>query len=299
MILITGASGFIGRYLAKELSVQGYKLFLCSSTQNLGNAFPNNKTVRVNLAKGEDFRKLPARGVEAVYHLASFVPPHVSQDNVHYARKCLNVNILATMNVLEYCRLHRISRLVYASTVSVYGDCDSAPREEERAYPLTFYGWSKLAAEILCEKYRRDYGIACFSLRLSSVYGQGVNPYCVLSAFIKRALQGEEIVVWGEGRKRINFIYIKDAVSALLSSLKSEHPGVYNIGSAQAVSVAELAKAVNKVFARGCLSIVFDKEKQEDLTRVWLDITKAKKGLGFRPKYSLLAGLKDYKQQVK
>ncbi len=298
MIIITGASGFIGRYLVKRLLKNGYELILCSHRKNIQHLFPKTKNIRLDLVKGRELGRLPCRGVEAVVHLASFIPPSVNRDVVGNAKKSLQTNIQATLNVLEYVRRHRIKRLVFTSTISVYGNTLFPPDEEDVAYPASFYGWSKLAAEMLCEKYRRDYGIDCFSLRLASVYGAGQVPNIVIPKFIQSAIAGEPIVIWGYGKKRVDFIYVKDVVNAILRALRAKKPGVYNIGSGKAVSICDLAKAVHSVFAKKGSTIVFDKERPEDTTWVWFNISKAKKELGFRPEYSLIDGLKDYKREL-
>ncbi len=308
MIVITGASGFIGRYLTARLLKNRYALILCSRRQSIRRLFPQAKNILLDLAQENQLKKLPSQDVEAVVHLASFVPPSVNRDTIDTARKSLKVNIQGTLNVLEYVRRYRINKLIFASTISVYGDTLFPPDEGDPAYPTSFYGLSKLAAEMLCEKYRRDYGIDCFSLRLGSVYGAEQVPNIVIPKFIRTVLLGQPIVIWGEGKKRVDFIYVKDVVSAILCALKSKSPGVYNIGSGKPASILELAQQVKTVFAkngptRSCAqdrgrAIVFDKDKPEDTVPVWFDISKAKKELGFYPKYSLRDGLKDYKREL-
>jgi len=299
MIVITGASGFIGKYLSARLLKSGHALILCSHRQSLQRLFPQAKNIRLDLGQESQLKKLPAQDVEALVHLASFVPPSVNRDTIDNARKSLKVNIQGTLNVLEYVRRHRINKMIFASTISVYGETLCPPDEGDPAYPTSFYGLSKLAAEMLCEKYRRDYGIDCFSLRLGSVYGAGQVPNIVIPKFIRTTLLGQPIVIWGEGRKRVDFIYVKDVVNAILCALKSKSPGVYNIGSGKPASILELARHVKTVFSESGRAIIFDKDKPEDTGGVWFDISKAKKELGFLPKYSLIDGLKDYKRELK
>ena len=308
MIVITGASGFIGIYLVDMLLNKGRKLFLCSHRYNIQHLFPGLKSARIDISCERQLKKLPSKGVEAVVHLASFIPPSVNRDTIDNARKSIESNIRGTLNVLEYARLNRIKRVVFASSISVYGDTAVPPDEEDLAYPGSFYGWSKLAAEMLCEKYRRDYRMDCFALRLGSVYGAGQIPNVVVAKFIHRAIAGEPIVIWGGGKKRVDFIYVKDVVNAVLRSLKAKNPGVYNIGSGSSVSIRELARCVHSVFSKKDLppggakgrrcAVIFDTDKPEDTIPVWFNTSKAKKALRFQVKYSLLDGLRDYKREL-
>ena len=298
MIIITGASGFIGKHLARQLLEKKKELLLCYHYHDISRLFPRAKALKIDLTKKNELRRLPAKGIEAVVHLAACIPQSVSCDSIENFDACMQGNLVSTVNVLEYCRLHSVKRLVYTSTVSVYGPTSQPPKEESACYPQVFYGWSKLAAEMLCEKYRRDFGIGCFSLRLGSVYGAGQHPNWVISKFIHSARHGKPVTVWGEGERRIDFVYVRDVVSAILCALASFKPGVYNIGSGKPVRIKELARVAVEIFSEGGASLFFDKGKSEDAVPAWLDISKAKKLLGYLPAYSLRKGLKDYRRQT-
>lgn len=299
MIIVTGASGFIGRHLLKALCNKGYEIFACTHRRRVEEVFPHLKGSRLDLTKASELKKLPAQGVEAVFHLASFVPESVSRDVLSNAQRCLKANILATLNVLEHCRLNHIKRLVYASTISIYQNATTLPSENTFVYPTTLYGLSKLAAEMLCEKYRKDYGLLCFSLRFGSIYGLGQPGHLVMAKFIQSAIEHRPIEIWGKGKKLIDFVYIKDVVKACLLTLKAKKPGIYNIGSGEPVAIVDLARTVRRVFADAHLPLCFTTTDNEDVSSVWLDITKARRELGFQPSYTLLKGLMDYKRELK
>lgn len=298
MILITGASGFIGRHLVKALLSQtNYRLVACFFSHPILSS-SRVKTVQIDLSDSFQFKNLPHDKVNLLIHLASYIPEHVSQEKLEDFEKCLRINIQATKNVLEYCRLTKIKRLIYASTISVYGPTAQPPSEDHACFPQTFYGISKLAAELLCEKYHRTYGLDYISLRFSSVYGLGQNPNLVVAKFIQNALEKKPLHIWSKREKRIDFIYIKDVVQAIFCALDSHRTGVYNIGTGKAITVKELAEKIKQVFAHPDHSVIYTKKVKGDDSPVWFDTTKAKRELGFEANFSILEGLKDYKREL-
>lgn len=293
MILITGASGFIGRHLARELLSRGNKLILCSHTCDLGEDFPGCHCIRTDLCAPAGTSALRAPGIEAVIHLAASIPQYVSLDTAQHVPRLLESNILATRNVLEFCRMHTIPRMIFASTVSVYDHRSRIPpRESDAAHPQTFYGWSKLCAELLCERYRVSCGIACFSLRFASVYGSGQPDHLVVGRFVRQAQQGEDITVWGRGTKLVDFVHVRDVVKACVSALRSNSPGVYNIGSGKPVTIAQLARCAVSLYGAGRSKVIFLRDKPgDDSARVIFDVSKARRVLKFRASYTLERGL--------
>jgi nucleoside-diphosphate-sugar epimerase len=300
MILITGASGFIGRHLARRLTAQGRELTLCSQSRDIAADLSRHPCVRLDLADQLQLHKLPTNGIETIIHLASRIPAHVSQDTVDDARIVLDSNIVSTLNMLTYARQVGARKFLFASSVSVYDHLrENPPCETDPTYPATFYGWSKLSSEILVEKYRRDAGMQCFSFRMSSVYGPGQEDHLLISRFMRQVTSGKDIHVWGKGTKRVDFIYVDDVVRVFEMVLESDKPGVYNIGSGNPVSVAELASCVNNVFGNGSSKVSFDPDKHgDDESRIMLDISRAREVLGFSPAYSLEQGLREYKKYV-
>jgi UDP-glucose 4-epimerase len=296
MILITGASGFIGRHLARELLSRGEHLVLCSHSCDLQNDFPGCDCIKTDLCSPSAAASLRASGIKAVIHLAACIPRYVSLDTAEHVPHLLDTNIIATRNVLEFCRVNRIRKMIFASTVSVYDHCSRVPpREGDPAQPQTFYGWSKLCAELLCERYRVSCGIACFSLRFASVYGPGQPDHLVVGRFVRQAQQGENITVWGRGTKLVDFVHVRDVVAACVAALRSDRPGVYNIGSGKPVTVAQLARCAAHLHGAGRSRVVFLRDKPgDDSARVILDVSKARRVLKFRPEYTLDRGLAEF-----
>lgn len=296
MILITGATGFIGRYLVEELLKENYEVGIFvhkipPTKDRLSNK--NVKIFKVNITKEEDFSIiLKDIEIEVVFHLAAYIPPN---DSNSYLKKCIEVNCIGTQNLLKFCYERKVQKIINSSTVSVYGKVTGSCKlkEECALRPLTFYGMSKLMGEFLCEKYRTDFNLNIISLRYSSVYGLGQNVFTVLPIFIDKSIKNQNIVIFGKAIKVQDFVYVKDVVSANLCALKTNISGTYNIGSGLGTNVVELAKTIIKVF-RSKSMIVFDKTKPEDNSQITMDISKTEKDLGYRPHYDLESGLKNY-----
>lgn len=301
MVLVTGATGFIGRYLVAELLKENYEVgILLHKTPVPPNWLSNNyvKVFKVDITQEGDFSVIPKDiEIEAVFHLAAYIP---SVDDLSYFKKCIDVNCIGTHNLLKFCYERKTKKVINSSTVSVYGETtlpSSKLREEHPLRPLTFYGMSKLMGEHLCDKYRRHFNINVISLRYSSVYGLGQSTSTVLPIFIDRCIRNQDIVIFGKGVKMQDFVYVKDVVSANLCALRSNSVGIYNIGSGIGTNIVELAKTMIKVFDAKS-TIVFDETKPEDESQIVMDILKAEKDLGYRPRYDLESGLEDYYKTV-
>lgn len=294
MILISGASGFIGSHLARALIARGKRLVLISKSGKFAPS-PGKKAVamKLNIVNKKALNKLP-RPIEAVFHTAihSSQKPETDFD----LRQCVETNALGTLNLLEYCRDNGIKKFIYSSSIGVYGNKIKPPVGEAHLIaPETAYGIGKYAGELFCRHFSKTYGMEIFILRYSSVYGPGQTSGVVLPIFVNRARNGQNIVIFGEGKKRQDFVYIKDVVDANLLALESNRPGSYHIGSGVGSSMFALARTVKKIFGSDTMAITRDPRKPEDSTRIWLDISKAGKYLGYQPKFDLQRGLEDYK----
>jgi len=220
--LVTGAAGFIGAAVAKELIEQGHKVV---SIDNLSTG------VRDNLPEGTDFIEgdcqdpqviegLKQYQFDAIFHIAGQSSGEISFDNPVYD---LQTNAQSTLMLLDYARHHGCNNVIYASTMSVYGDQpDFSIDESYTPRPKSFYGVGKLASEHYLRVYSANYGIGTSALRLFNVFGPGQNlenmRQGMASIFMAMAIRESKMLVKGDKRRYRDFVYIDDVVSAFLAA---------------------------------------------------------------------------------
>ena len=294
MLIVTGGTGFIGQYLVRQLLAGGHEVIVTSRTASGQMRDAKCRYICADITRREDFSNWSAQA-EAVFHLAAYIP----QDDILDVETLLRVNVLGTWNVLQYCYERGIGSLIHSSSISVYGEPRYLPVDEEHpTRPRTFYGMTKLCAELLCAQLAKAYGLPCTILRYSSVYGAKQKPNSsVLSIFVHNVLQGQSLTVFGAGQRTGDFVYVKDVVSANVAAFRSRATGIYNIGSGVETTVLELAQVIVDVFAPN-LQVKLDTTRQEFATRFYLDIAKAQPDMGYRPAYSLREGLEDYRTEL-
>jgi UDP-glucose 4-epimerase len=268
-VLITGASGFVGGYLCRKLESLGFEIALFSSD------ITDKKAVE-NVFENDKF--------DIIFHLAAVR---------NGAEECLTVNGLGTFNILEQARKQGGVRMVYISTLEVYGrqKTFSVLSEEAPLRPDSFYGITKLFGEQYCQRYSKNFKVSCASLRFAPIYGKGQLPTSTTSIFIEKAKLSQDITIYGGGNGCLDLLFIEDAVSAIIAAGNSETNGIFNIGSGSKVNIKQLAEKIKEIW-QSQSKIIFDKEKEENCYNIQLDIKKANKELGFYPKYSLEKGLK-------
>jgi len=234
-----------------------------------------------------------------IVHAASLPAPDIY---VEKPVEAMLSNSLGTLNVLEASRSHN-SIVLYISTSEVYGDAEVIPTPESywgRVNPIgirSCYDESKRFGEALCMAYYRQYGVNVRIARLFNCYGPRLDPNAsyarVISRFIMQALSSQPITVHGDGQQTRSFLYILDAINALVRMIiKEELKGeVVNIGSPNEITILELAELVKRL--TGSKSpIEFRPPRPDDPRRRCPDISKAKVLLGWEPKISLEEGLR-------
>lgn len=274
-ILVTGASGFIGRSLVARLQTQGWDVIPLDSTVG-------------DIASPDTLAKFRQQKVAHVFHLAgkTFVP-----DSWNNPQAFCQINVTGTINVLEFCKETRIP-MTYVSAY-VYGHPDSLPIGEDSAVrPSNPYALTKRLAEEACEFYASTYGLQVTTIRPFNAYGIGQAENFLIPAIISQALDsGEEIVVKDLAPKR-DYVYLEDMVTGLLATLgKSDGYRVYNIGSGVSLSVQEVIDLIQDI-AGTQKKIVCDQViRTNELMDVVADISKAGSELGWRPEFTFRAGI--------
>jgi UDP-glucose 4-epimerase len=298
--LVTGAAGFIASHLSGQLldrgaEVTGIDCFADYYPRPIKEANLQTLTSRAGFSfvestiQGADLDRL-LDGVTHVFHLAAQAGVRKSwgRDFEVYTTN----NIEATQVLLEACVGKPLHRLVYASSSSVYGDAATIPmREDAVPHPLSPYGVTKLAAEHLCHLYTANHGVPATSVRYFTVYGPRQRPDMAFNRFLKAALRGEPIPVFGDGGQTRDFTFVADAVAGTISAGERGVPGrAYNLGGGSRVSLNQVLDMVGHVTGE-VLKIERGPAQKGDVRDTYADTSLARSDLGFQPTVSLADGL--------
>jgi len=252
-ILIIGGAGLIGSHVVEELlkepvaEVRIYDNFSRGSRENLAVAL---KDPRCNIfplggdITHPDILDAAMDGIDAVVHLAALWLLHCHE----FPESAFDVNIRGTFNVLQACVKHKVKRLVYSSSASVYGDAVEEPMTESHPYNnWTFYGATKIAGEHMFKSFHKRYGLEGAGLRYMNVYGPRQDYKGAYIAVMMKMLdsieKGEAPRVFGDGSQAYDFIEVSDVARANVCALKSDVPfGFYNVGRGIKTSIKQLAE---------------------------------------------------------
>lgn len=295
-VLVTGGSGFIGSHLAEKLVQLGkdVTIFDNLSTGRVGN---NPKGARFVRGDIRDLESLEGalRNVDLVFHEAANASTPKSVEDPKYD---FDVNVLGTFNVLSAAVNCDVKRLVYASSAAVYGDPKHLPVDENHVTePTNPYGVSKLAGERYCKAFHDVYGINTVSTRTFNVYGPRENLETTLDEvviYLNKVRHNEPITILGDGNQTRDFVYVKDVVEAkLLAAEKARGVGeVFNVGTGVETSINELTKTIMSLTKRE-VPISHVSPRKGDIYRSFGDISKARKLLGYEPRFGLEQGLQE------
>lgn len=301
-IIVTGAAGFIGSHLCERLlqdrhRVTGIDTFLPAGTPRwMRERNIEQAKRRPNYAFLEgDLLSLDLDGLlqdtEIVFHLAG-VPGVRSSWGTDFTSYVTH-NILATQKLLEACRKSTVRRIVYTSTSSVYGEKSGRVAEDVASTdPLSPYGVSKLSGEHLCRVYYRNDGLPVTILRLFTVYGPRQRPDMAFHRFIKQALFGNPITLYGNGEQSRDFTFVKDCVEGIAAAAFADRAvgETINIGGKERASVLTCIS-----FLEDALGFPLKIERIGGIygepLHTWADISKARQLLGYEPSTALKQGL--------
>jgi len=284
-ILVTGGSGFVGRSVVPALLAEGARV---SVLDRNAYSHPDVDTVLGDLRDPAARDAAVAPGLTGIVHLAAVTSVLGSLAD---PRRVHEVNVEATASLLELARLRGVPRFLMASTNAVVGDVGAATIDEQLPLrPLTPYGATKAAAEMLLSGYAGGYGLTTCALRLTNVYGPGMrHKDSVVPRIMRAVLDGQTIQVYGDGAQRRDFVHVADVVSGLLVAWRAGHVGPLIVGSGQSVSVLELLDAVGAVTG-GPVRTEYVDAKPGEMPAVVVSIERARK-LGYEPAVSLADGL--------
>ncbi|MDK2783607.1 MAG: UDP-glucose 4-epimerase [Thermococcaceae archaeon] len=291
LIVVTGGAGFIGSHIAEELSKENEVIVIDNLySGKVENVPPNVKFIQADIRDYHSIAELISQA-DYVFHEAALVSVVESVEKPILTEE---INVLGTLNILKALSEGH-GKLIFASSAAVYGDNQNLPlKESENPKPLSPYGVTKITGEYYCKVFYELYGIPTVSLRYFNVFGerQGYNQYAgVISIFVNRALKGEPLIIYGDGKQTRDFIYVKDVVKANILVAKSSKANgkVFNVARGERTTILELALKIIDA-TNSPSSIVFDKPRPGDIRHSQADISEIRK-LGFKPEYSLEDGL--------
>ena len=276
---VTGSNGFIGKHLVHALKSSGIDVLEISRS-----------TSSIDVTDWEQVQTIPVQDV--VFHLAGITniqEAFVEPKNVYFT------NYVGTLNMLEWCRIHDIKKMVYVSTF-VYGVPQYLPVDEAHPIaPNNPYSQSKLMGEELCEAYCRDHGLNVTILRLFNIYGPRQTGNFLIPQILRQLSEGE--VVLGDPAPKRDFLYISDVVNALVAASESDMDGcnVYNVGSGKSYSAGEVADTLVDIYLKqtgksASIKYTYDKRKSEIADTI-ANIDRAKKDLQWIPQVDIRTGL--------
>ncbi len=298
--LVTGGAGFIGSHLVEELMAKG------ESVRVLDNFFTGKRENlkewlgEVELIEGsvEDLEtcKEAVDGVEFVLHQAALcsVPRSVEDPLATNA-----TNVTGSLNLLWASRDASVRRFVCAGSSSVYGDSEVLPKDENmKPNPCSPYAISKLVMEHYCKVFSRLYGLETVVLRYFNVYGSRQDPdspyAAVIPSFVEALLRGERAKVFGDGEQSRDFTYVRDCVQANLIACRERRAAgeVFNIASGKRVVINDLYDVIAGLLGKEDRP-TYEAPRPGDVRHSLADISKAKRLLGWEPRYTIGQGLRE------
>jgi UDP-glucose 4-epimerase len=305
-VMITGGMGFIGSNLARHLVAAGADILIIDALNpdyggNRFNLHGIEECIRLNVSDVRDKTSMDAlvQDREIIFNLAGQVS-HI--DSMQDPYTDLEINCRAQLSMLETCRRHNPKvRVVYAGTRQVYGRPDRLPVDEHHLVrPADINGVNKAAGEYYHLLYNNVFGVRASSLRLTNVYGPRQlikhNRQGFIGWFIRLAIEGREIPIFGDGSQLRDFVYVDDAADAFLrAGATSACDGeVFNVGGDEPVSHRDLVALLIETAGSGSVRYVDwpPEKKRIDIGNFYSDSTKFRRTVGWSPSVSLREGLR-------
>lgn len=303
--LVIGGAGFIGGFVVQELlkeevsEVIIYDNFARGKMENIQSSLSDKRCTIFPF--GGDIRDLDIldkamEGVDYVFHLSAMWLLHCKD----FPRTAFEVNIAGTFNVLEACVKHKVKKLIYSSSASVYGDAVEVPMTESHPFNnKNFYGATKIAGEAMATAFNDRYGLEVVGLRYMNVYGPGQDQHAVYSGVVPIMLNkialNEVPVINGDGSQAYDFIYVEDVARANIAALKSDVKcGFYNVGTEVQTTIRTLCNTILKL-KQSNLEVQYKPYAPDDARQFVQNrigsAERAAKEMGFTYKYSLEQGL--------
>jgi GDP-4-dehydro-6-deoxy-D-mannose reductase len=262
-VLVTGSSGFIGRHLVPALRHEGYTVHAIGDEHDITKPWT-------------EFPK-----ADAVVHLAGISSVRRGEGDPLPVQ---HANVTGTLEALNYCRMHK-AKLIFPSTAGVYGVPQYLPiKETHPLQPGSAYASSKVMAE---EKIRES-GVSSIILRFANIYGTGQSKDFLIPTIISQLKSGK--VQIGNATSRREFLYVDDAVAAVIAALRSDEQGTFNIGTGRSTSVEEIIHMLRDI--NGHFDVAYDDSHKSNVLDIYFDCSLAYEKLGWKAGIGVKEGLR-------
>jgi UDP-glucuronate 4-epimerase len=292
-VLVTGSSGCLGRSLANRLAGEGRKVIgldivgasgIIAFEQVIGDVCD------VHLLH----RLFSEHAFDAVVHCGGISGQMVAADDPY---KNFHVNVFGTVNLLEVSRAHKVERFIYSSSQGAYGDAASGTIAEDTPFlPVTVYGATKGACDLMARAYSIQHGLNSTSLRIGRVYGPGRRTSSLITTMMEAAVSRQKLRLAGSGGLRVQYVYEADIVSALYLSLKAAslpQPS-YNVSGPGSYSGDELAAMIRSLVPAADIEFEGTKVDDSSFSGRLLDYSAAHRDFGYAPEYTVETGLSGF-----
>lgn len=316
-ILVFGASGDIGRYFIeyfkKYYSGNEYEVIAIGTRTTNFFKYHSIRYIQLDITNKMEFDKLP-KNVFAVVDLAGIMPARMNGYNPF---KYIDVNITGTLNILEFCRINKVDRILFAHSfgdIKDYGENEVVLKVDmQRKFSFTtdhsIYIMSKNFAVDMIENYHLLYGLKRFIFRLPTIYLYSPNDMYYVDGEIKRigyrilidrAIKGEPLEVWGDPNRVKDMVYVKDFCQMIYKALfVDRNNGFYNVGTGVGITLLDQIKGIIAVFSsEDHKSDIIMCPEKTNAPQYIMDITPAREELEYEPKYDYISMLKDFKVEM-
>jgi UDP-glucuronate 4-epimerase len=303
--LVTGAAGFIGSHLSERLLTEDWAVVGVDNfdefydpqikRRNVEGCLKNKnfQLVEADIRDSTAMDKAIGDDIEIVVHLAARagVRPSIAQPLLY-----ADVNVNGTVVLLEAAKKHKVSRFIFGSSSSVYGNNKRIPFSEDDNvdFPISPYAATKKAAELICHTYHHLYDIDMTCLRFFTVYGPRQRPDLAIHKFAKLIEEGKPIPVYGDGTMMRDFTYIDDIIDGTVAAMqKCSGFNIYNLGESRPISVNDLIIEIEKALGKKAVKEYLPPQPG-DVERTYADVTKAVRELGYNPRTKIEDGLASF-----
>lgn len=292
--IVTGGAGFIGSHMAERLLTEGHEVLVIDSlvTGKRSNVPKDAEFLKADVCWDHDMREaFKDFQPDYVFHFAAQIDVRAS---VTDPLGDVEVNTVATVNLLEACRSTDVKRFLFASSGgAVYGGANPPYTEKSPCLPKSPYGMSKVAAEGYVDLYRRLHDLSATTLRLANVYGprqDGSGEAGVVAIFNERLSKEEELVIYGDGYNTRDFVHVHDVCNAFMLAATNGQTGTYNIGTGRQTEIIDLARMLCKWWDMPFEPVHHPARDGEERTSA-VDCTLANVSLSWSPTIKLEDGL--------